>query len=620
MAKYFRQITLSLLVIMLSIGCGSQVRSNSLFEVSGKSAVNWADQYNRTDPPSLTVYIETDSYAEEPHQISSPDVINQVFDALSDVTIGKKGEADASDTTYTFCFTNADGSKQNFVLLADDCVRIKDTIYEAEGIDDVFTAAYITILENTLDPSDLNSSVIPAEITPSSSEDTGDEDSSPVPDTSSDTQGNYAVFSSPEMGFSFLYLPSYAAQMTTGGGAVIYTGGVQGVPFFQVIRVVNGPSAEQYLSEQRMSIQIQFEDRLVLDEGEPVSLGVEGRDIYGIQLAYTEEDSNKIRIVTSFAENLEDRSAAVFTASFYDDDEAASNAIMNALTDALNSFMPDAGYYTGEASSGNSNNNPAGEPSTPSSGSQTASYTLENYDGSIFTMKLPKGFVIETAGAYAGFGFHAYDPQNPDVQIFFYGELGPYFRSAEDKSMYQQYSQSGDPLTKLSVLNPKTVLGCISSFDDYEQAYNATSTPYHDFPVIRQLSNISEQPVTTFLSGVAESESMVLADLTSTTGNACSGIFQGSIADANPYVSSFPSPSVCAMDVFGVIAPKEQFTSVSPALIESLCSFRFTDEYIKESMSITNTIGMNAAEYSRQNEAMMDNITNNFLNYINERY
>lgn len=620
MAKYFRQITLSLLVIMLSIGCGSQVRSNSLFEVSGKSAVNWADQYNRTDPPSLTVYIETDSYAEEPHQISSPDVINQVFDALSDVTIGKKGEADASDTTYTFCFTNADGSKQNFVLLADDCVRIKDTIYEAEGIDDVFTAAYITILENTLDPSDLNSSVIPAEITPSSSEDTGDEDSSPVPDTSSDTQGNYAVFSSQEMGFSFLYLPSYAAQMTTGGGAVIYTGGVQGVPFFQVIRVVNGPSAEQYLSEQRMSIQIQFEDRLVLDEGEPVFLGVEGRDIYGIQLAYTEEDSNKIRIVTSFAENLEDRSAAVFTASFYDDDEAASNAMMNALTDALNSFMPDAGYYTGEASSSNNNNNPAGEPSTPSSGSQTASYTLENYDGSIFTMKLPKGFVIETAGAYAGFGFHAYDPQNPDVQIFFYGELGPYFRSAEDKSMYQQYSQSGDPLTKLSVLNPKTVLGCISSFDDYEQAYNATSTPYHDFPVIRQLSNISEQPVTTFLSGVAESESMVLADLTSTTGNACSGIFQGSIADANPYVSSFPSPSVCAMDVFGVIAPKEQFTSVSPALIESLCSFRFTDEYIKESMSITNTIGMNAAEYSRQNEAMMDNITNNFLNYINERY
>ncbi len=619
MAKYFRQITLSLLVVMLSIGCGSQVRSNSLFEVSGKSAVNWADQYNRTDPPSLTVYIETDSYAEEPHQISSPAVINQVFDALSDVTIGKKGEADTSDTTYTFCFTNADGSKQNFVLLADDCVRIKDTIYEAEGIDDVFTAAYITILENTLDPSDLNSSVIPAEITPSSSEDTGDEDSSPVPDTSSDTQGNYAVFSSPEMGFSFLYLPSYAAQMTTGGGAVIYTGGVQGVPFFQVIRIVNGPSAEQYLSEQRMSIQIQFEDRLVLDEGEPVSLGVEGRDIYGIQLAYTEEDSNKIRIVTSFAENLEDRSAAVFTASFYDDDEAASNAIMNALTDALNSFMPDAGYYTGEAS-GNSNNNPSGEPSTPSSGSQTASYTLENYDGGIFTMKLPKGFVIETAGAYAGFGFHAYDPQNPDVQIFFYGELGPYFRSAEDKSMYQQYSQSDDPLTKLSVLNPKTVLGCISSFDDYEQAYNATSTPYHDFPVIRQLSNISEQPVTTFLSGVAESESMVLADLTSTTGNACSGIFQGSIADANPYASSFPSPSVCAMDVFGVIAPKEQFTSVSPALIESLCSFRFTDEYIKESMSITNTIGMNAAEYSRQNEAMMDNITNNFLNYINERY
>ena len=110
MAKYFRQITLSLLVVMLSvmtIGCGSHIRGGSLFEASGKSAADWADQYNRTDPPSLTVYIETGSYADEPHQISSPDVINQVFDALSNVTVGKKGEADASATTYTFSFTNA---------------------------------------------------------------------------------------------------------------------------------------------------------------------------------------------------------------------------------------------------------------------------------------------------------------------------------------------------------------------------------------------------------------------------------------------------------------------------------------------------------------------------------
>ena len=67
MAKYFRQITLSLLAVMLSIlsiGCGSRVRGGSLLEASGKSAADWADQYNRTDPPSLTVYIETGSYAE----------------------------------------------------------------------------------------------------------------------------------------------------------------------------------------------------------------------------------------------------------------------------------------------------------------------------------------------------------------------------------------------------------------------------------------------------------------------------------------------------------------------------------------------------------------------------
>ena len=61
-------------------------------------------------------------------------------------------------------------------------------------------------------------------------------------------------------------------------------------------------------------------------------------------------------------------------------------------------------------------------------------------------MQLPKGWTIETGGAYAGFCFRAYDPQNPDAQIFFYGELGPYFKSQEGKDGYLAMSGGNDYL------------------------------------------------------------------------------------------------------------------------------------------------------------------------------
>ena len=71
------------------------------------------------------------------------------------------------------------------------------------------------------------------------------------------------------------------------------------------------------------------------------------------------------------------------------------------------------------------------------------------------------------------------------------------------------------------------------------------------------------------------------------------------------------------MNVFGVVAPKSLFASVSPTLTRSLCSFRFTEEYMKEGMNYTDAIGQNAGEYSRRNMEMMDNITENFIDYIN---
>lgn len=257
---------------------------------------------------------------------------------------------------------------------------------------------------------------------------------------------------------------------------------------------------------------------------------------------------------------------------------------------------------------------PTAEP-TPA-----AAYTLVDYDGGVFTMQLPQGWQIMTGGEYAGYSIRAWDPNDPDVQIFYYGELGPYFKSAEAKAQYQSMSTSNDPLTYLPVLEDPTLAGCLNAMDDYQDAYDGIMPQSFAFAKIQNMTVLSETPITTPLASYAVSEASILASLTSETGAACTGMFEGSILDAGGYEINGVdvAPSRSASNIFGIIAPEGKFEAVAPTLIQSLTSFTFTDEYIQEAIRQGNMQAENAAEVSRQNNEMMDRVVNDFCEYIRQ--
>lgn len=257
---------------------------------------------------------------------------------------------------------------------------------------------------------------------------------------------------------------------------------------------------------------------------------------------------------------------------------------------------------------------PTAEP-TPA-----AAYTLVDYDGGVFTMQLPQGWQIMTGGEYAGYSIRAWDPNDPDVQIFYYGELGPYFKSAEAKAQYQSMSTSNDPLTYLPVLEDPTLAGCLNAMDDYQDAYDGIMPQSFAFAKIQNMTVLSETPITTPLASYAVSEASILASLTSETGAACTGMFEGSILDAGSYEINGVdvAPSRSASNIFGIIAPEGKFEAAAPTLIQSLTSFAFTDEYIQEAIRQGNMQAENAAEVSRQNNEMMDRIVHDFCEYIRQ--
>lgn len=249
-----------------------------------------------------------------------------------------------------------------------------------------------------------------------------------------------------------------------------------------------------------------------------------------------------------------------------------------------------------------------------------ATYTLVDYDGGVFTMQLPQGWQIITGGEYAGYSIRAWDPNDPDVQIFYYGELGPYFKSAEVKAQYQSMSTSNDPLTYLPVLEDPTLAGCLNAMDDYQDAYDGIMPQSFAFAKIQNMTVLSETPITTPLASYAVSEASILASLTSETGAACTGMFEGSILDAGGYEINGVdvTPSRGASNIFGIIAPEGKFETVAPILIQSLTSFTFTDEYIQEAIRQGNMQAENAAEVSRRNNEMMERVVNDFCEYIRQ--
>ena len=249
-----------------------------------------------------------------------------------------------------------------------------------------------------------------------------------------------------------------------------------------------------------------------------------------------------------------------------------------------------------------------------------ATYTLVDYDGGVFTMQLPQGWQIVTGGEYAGYSIRAWDPNDPDVQIFYYGELGPYFKSAEAKAQYQSMSTSNDPLTYLPVLEDPTLAGCLNAMDDYQDAYDGIMPQSFAFAKIQNMTVLSETPITTPLASYAVSEASILASLTSETGAACTGMFEGSILDAGGYEINGVdvTPSRSAANIFGIIAPEGKFETVAPILIQSLTSFTFTDEYIQEAIRQGNMQAENAAEVSRRNNEMMERVVNDFCEYIRQ--
>ena len=290
--------------------------------------------------------------------------------------------------------------------------------------------------------------------------------------------------------------------------------------------------------------------------------------------------------------------------------EGEADGPIRAMTDAIKSYQPSAAYYDSHplVIGGGDIGLPSpdgGEPQTPDTNNPPTalgSYTVTKnepiklqttlYDGGFFSLQLPTGWVIEMTGEYTLFGFHAYDPNIPERQIFFYCKHHPLLKSMDAKNYYESAAQmvgSYDPYgyhqgADTPVLLEPTTEYFFYIYNDYNNFLNKYGLN-HQLPVMNDISILETYPNSTPTAFNTLDNSIVRASFNSANGVGCEGLMAGQVVNYGTDTYSVPGVDMGTYAVYncnGVIAPAGEFNELREQLMACLSSFTFTEDYVRQ--------------------------------------
>ena len=472
-----------------------------------------------------------------------------------------------------------------------------------------------------------------------------------------------ATYGNAAQGFSLLV---DAGSFTVGEGeraGATFTSNADSSSYFAVSYVADWegtPDVGEYLEEQLWHGQMEHGDTYVqisADGGEAIYLAGVGQ--CACAYGYVDEQTGQNMTVIQAMEPRSDGSAVYWTLCSSDE---SMEQVATALVWASATFRVGAEAYTGsnmwcaasdlaqrpsgsvyslvdDADAANAQpdatSGDAGASSQPdaASGARDAgatsaivpTYQLATVDGGCYTVTLPQGWVVNTSGSGAGFCFEAYDPADPHIRIIYYGEMA--FNLSEQTRELWALSAGSNQLSALyaalPILDPCTVANAVSLLPAYTELSMSMAGAVDDGTslLVSSAEVTASQPVSyasavPALAAYVSDDALVSADLVLTDGTACRADFLGS-AIAVGYADYGGMAAVEGL--WGIVAPADIYDSVVDQLAPCICTLSFSDEYVAQSNAANDAMGAAALARSAQNNAMMDQVMQDFDDYIMDR-
>ncbi|MGE4293623.1 MAG: hypothetical protein AB7E32_15610 [Desulfovibrio sp.] len=209
---------------------------------------------------------------------------------------------------------------------------------------------------------------------------------------------------------------------------------------------------------------------------------------------------------------------------------------------------------------------------------RAAEPVLETWQGPGFRIQKPQGWLVLVSGQCSDLGFLVYDPANPARQFFFFGSVGPFYMSWDQKQLDQQvagYYQGMLNWLDMPVVVPLTPENFFRNFEGMARSSLARQYVPH-FPPLQGLEPVWSVPLPNMVQG---GQTGLVRGLFRQGNVLAEGLFQATVAPFAPFTGSPGGGTGVGMLVMGVSAAKDEFAYWQPVLTRCLGSFDVSAEY-----------------------------------------
>ncbi len=247
--------------------------------------------------------------------------------------------------------------------------------------------------------------------------------------------------------------------------------------------------------------------------------------------------------------------------------------------------------------------------------SKASKIKLVDYKNDVFSMKVPDGYKVDSAGSGVYYAIHVYDPDEDNNSIFLMIKMQPLLKSNSAKKFWNNYYNLSGNDSKYKVFSEAVVLdnptteGFYKKFNDIGKYMNSVDTTLSNFkfPVYNDFKKIEEFKSDASMKSVALDSKVLRGTFTGNDNKKGEGLFLASIVNfGNQYLNGSDILYYMVYDIMSVTTNENDFIDYKDILLKSINSIEFSDSYVKKTIDDNNAQTKQALEINASIQRAFD--------------
>ena len=246
--------------------------------------------------------------------------------------------------------------------------------------------------------------------------------------------------------------------------------------------------------------------------------------------------------------------------------------------------------------------------------SEVQEITLENYSTEVFSMKIPKGWTVQSGGQGIYYAIRVTDPKDENNQVFLMLKIQPLLKSLNAKKQWQSYAALAggtqyNVFSKAVVLENPTTEGFFQVFGNVTSYLNSVEPTLASFkyPTFNNFTKLEESESQASLKSVAMDSKVLRATFTGSNSQEGEGLFLATVVNfGNSSQMGVDMSYYMIYDITAITSKKDEFINYQDILMKCVNSIEFTDSYVKKTIDDSNAQTQQSLQINAQVQAAFD--------------